>query len=176
MCGVSTVRRCAQVCLGVRRCGCVGAGVRSCAQVRVGVRQCAWVCIGVHECAWVCNGVRGCVWKCLGVCECVCGMNFQNTYWRIESLHQWTLICILYEFSMIFDWKLCSCLFHILQSICIYLLVHSIYYLCHHFLSDTVKRWLVCWCWHSVQTENYITTFFFKVAQIAATWKYIVLL
>ena len=134
--------RCVWVCAGVGNCVPVCAVLRRCGWVWAGVRQCAWVCMGVLECAMLCAGVQGCVWKCLGVCECVCGMNFQNTYWRIESLDQWTLIRILYEFSMIFDWKLCSCLFHIY----IYLLVHSIYYLCHHFLSDTVKRWLVCWC------------------------------
>ena len=39
-------------------------------------------------------GVCGCAW----VCECVCGMISQNIYWRIESLHQQTLIRILYEF------------------------------------------------------------------------------
>ena len=138
--------RCVWVCAGVGNCVPVCAVLRRCGWVWAGVRQCAWVCMGVLECAMLCAGVQGCVWKCLGVCECVCGMNFQNTYWRIESLDQWTLIRILYEFSMIFDWKLCSCLFHILQSICIYLLVHSIYYSCHHFLSDTVKTWLVCWC------------------------------
>ena len=32
------------------------------------------------------------------VLRCVWGMNFQNIYWRIESLHQRTLIRILYEF------------------------------------------------------------------------------
>ena len=34
----------------------------------------------------------------MDVCECVHGMNFRNIYWRIESLHQPTLIHILYEF------------------------------------------------------------------------------
>ena len=34
----------------------------------------------------------------MDVCECVWGMNSQNIYWRIESLHQRTLIRILYEF------------------------------------------------------------------------------
>ena len=60
-----------------------------------------WMCAGVHECALVYAGVRGCVQKFLGVCECVWGMNFQNIYWRIESLHQRTLIRILYEFFFI---------------------------------------------------------------------------
>ena len=49
---------------------------------------------GVSGCAWMCMGVCGCAW----VCECVCGMISQNIYWRIESLHQRTLIRILYEF------------------------------------------------------------------------------
>ena len=31
----------------------------------------------------------------------VCGMNSQNIYWRIESLHQRTLIGILYEFFIL---------------------------------------------------------------------------
>ena len=31
-------------------------------------------------------------------CAHLCGMNFQNFFRRIESLHQRTLICILYEF------------------------------------------------------------------------------
>ena len=36
--------------------------------------------------------------KCAGVCECVCWMNFQNIFWKLESIHQRTLIRILYEF------------------------------------------------------------------------------
>ena len=93
--------------------GRVGAGVQECAggvprYVCAVVRGCLGVCAGVcgcllvytsvHEYALVCTGVRGCVRKCLGVSECVCGMNFQNTFWRIESLHQRSSICILYEF------------------------------------------------------------------------------
>ena len=46
--------------------------------------------MGVGECGQVWAGVRGCVH--------VCGMDFQNFYRRIESLHQRTLTCILYEF------------------------------------------------------------------------------
>ena len=69
-----------------------------CALMCVGMPGCALVCAGVHECALVYAGVRGCVQKFLGVCECVWGMNFQNIYWRIESVHQRTLIRILYEF------------------------------------------------------------------------------
>ena len=38
----------------------------------------------------VCTGVHG------------CGMNFQNFFWRIESLNQRTLIHILYEFFQSF--------------------------------------------------------------------------
>ena len=56
----------------------------------------ALVCMSVIECAMVCAGVCGSAWVSVSVC--VCGMNFQNTYWRIESLHQWTLIRILYNF------------------------------------------------------------------------------
>ena len=57
-----------------------------------------------HINVWVCAGLRRCVQVCTGVCVdmhgCmhVCGMNFQNFFWRIESLHQRTLIRILYEF------------------------------------------------------------------------------
>ena len=45
-------------------------------------------------------GVRVCAWICTSVCMCayVCGMNFQYFFRRIESLHQRTLIHILYEF------------------------------------------------------------------------------
>ena len=69
----------------------------------MGVRGCAGGgCIGVHGCAWVWEGVgrrgvRGCAW----VYACVWdefSVNFQNFFWRIESLHQPTLIRILYEF------------------------------------------------------------------------------
>ena len=56
------------------------------------------MCTGVRKWAQVCASVHRCVWKCMGVCECVCGMNSQNIYWRIESLHQRTLIRMLYEF------------------------------------------------------------------------------
>ena len=41
-------------------------------------------------------GVGGCGWGAN-----VCGMNFQNFFLRIESLHQRTLIRILYEFFML---------------------------------------------------------------------------
>ena len=48
--------------------------------------------------ARVCMGVCGSVRKCEGVCKCVCWMNFQNIFWRLDSIHQRTLIRILYEF------------------------------------------------------------------------------
>ena len=65
-----------------------------------------WVCVG---CVRVCKSVRGCARVCGGVHRraqvCVdmygCGMYFQNFFWRIESLHQRTLICILYKFFSI---------------------------------------------------------------------------
>ena len=81
--------------------------VRVCAGMCVYLRVCKGVCgyaqgcavwAGVNRCAQVCTGVRRCVLKCVDVCECVLGMNSQNVYWRIESLHQRTLIRILYEF------------------------------------------------------------------------------
>ena len=46
-------------------------------------RHVARVCVDMHGCAHV------------------CGMNFQNFFWRIESLHQRTLIRILYEFFLL---------------------------------------------------------------------------
>jgi len=55
-----------------------------------GATVCVGVCAGMYGCAWVCAGVRG--------YASVCGMISQNIYWRIESLHQRTLIRILYEF------------------------------------------------------------------------------
>ena len=71
-----------------------------CAGMRVWVRVCVDVrrCVHVCGCVRVCISVRGCVQMCTGVCECMCGVNFQNTNWRLESLHQRTLIYILYEF------------------------------------------------------------------------------
>ena len=91
------------------------AGVCGCVQVCVGVHRHVWVCSVVYGYAWVCMSLRVCasgVWVYMGICGytrvcldvpgCawvhVCGMNFQNTYWRLESLHQRTLIRILYEF------------------------------------------------------------------------------
>ena len=83
------------MCAGMHGCvlGCVG--VHGCEQVYMGVLRYAQVCVGVRKCAWVCQ------WKCAGVCECVCWMNFQNIFWRLESIHQRTLIHIVYEFFMI---------------------------------------------------------------------------
>ena len=77
-------------------CGCVQVclrlGVRGFEWVCTGMRECDRVCTCVHGCAWVCMGVHRCVYrfvqKCAGVCKCICGMNFQNTCWRLESLHQ----------------------------------------------------------------------------------------
>ena len=79
----------------------VCAGVPGCAQVSTDVRKCTYMYLGVYGCEWVCAGVcgmRGCVWKCAVVCKCVCWMNFQNIFWRLESIHQRTLIRILDEF------------------------------------------------------------------------------
>ena len=74
------VRDCARVCVDFHR----DTGV---CEVCAGMRGCAWVCAGVGGSAWVCAGVRGCV-----------RVYFQNFFWRIESLHQRTLIRFLYEF------------------------------------------------------------------------------
>ena len=104
---------------GVCACGCawVCAGVHRCAWVCASMRGYARVCAVVHKCAWVCVGMRGFRQVCAGVCRfaqvragvCVdmhgcmhvCGMNFQDFFWRIESLHQRTLIRFLYEFLLI---------------------------------------------------------------------------
>ena len=52
------------------------------------------VCMGVCECAQVCMGGPGCdgsvhmyaaTHGCALVKAIVCGMNFQNTFWRLES-------------------------------------------------------------------------------------------
>ena len=65
------------------------------------VRGYTRVCAGMHGCS---VGVCRCGRECAGVRRfasgyaCVCGMNFQNFFQRIESLHQRTLIRILYEF------------------------------------------------------------------------------
>ena len=83
---------CLWMCAGVQggargaRCGCVWPGVAECAQVGTSVRECALVYAGVCGSTWVSTSV--------------CVMNSQNNYWRIESLHQRTLIRILYEFFL----------------------------------------------------------------------------
>ena len=97
-------------------------GMRGCVWVCEVVHGYAQVCPSVHTCTWVgvvCAGVHGCVWKCTGVRECVCWMNFQNIFWRLESIHQRTLIRILYEFfinSLIFVNKQLILLFNISKS------------------------------------------------------------
>ena len=110
------VCRCVWVCAGVRGCARVYLGVRGCAQVCAGVLGCVRVCMGVR---WVCAGVHGCA-GCAQLCAgvhrfaqeyaCMCGMNFQNFFWRIESLYQRTLIRIQYKFLcqilMIFGFSL----------------------------------------------------------------------
>ena len=68
-------------------CG-VCASECGCTQLCAGVHR--RVSVGVGACYHVWSGVHGCVH--------VCGMNFQNFFQRIESLHQRTLIRILYEF------------------------------------------------------------------------------
>ena len=82
---------CLWVCAGVFETQ-VCLGVRGFEWVCTGMRECDRVCTCVHGCAWVCMGVHRCVYrfvqKCAGVCKCICGMNFQNTCWRLESLHQ----------------------------------------------------------------------------------------
>ena len=63
-----------------------------------GISRYVW---GVCKCEWVCFGMRRCVGVGLGMCKSVqvraythgcalvkaivCGMNFQNTFWRLES-------------------------------------------------------------------------------------------
>ena len=84
-----------------------------------GVRRCAWACTGVRGYAQVCAGMcryaQGCVGVCASVpeyvqvwvkvrgCLRVCvwdEFSKYNTYWRIESLYQRTLIRILYKFLL----------------------------------------------------------------------------
>ena len=86
MCGVcASVCGCTGVCESVR-----GRDVHYCVHGRVRV------CAGVGGSAWVCPGVCGCAQVCVDMQGC--GMYFQNFFWRIESLHQRTLIRFLYEF------------------------------------------------------------------------------
>ena len=87
------MRSCERVCVGVRGCAQVCAGVLGCVRVCMGVQ---WVCAGVYGCAQLCAGVR----RFAQEYACMCGMNFQNFFRRIESLHQRTLIRILYEFLL----------------------------------------------------------------------------
>ena len=114
MCGVCAgVCGYAQVCAGVCGCARVCVGVHGCAQVCASVHICMWVGVGVSgwvRYAPVCMGVCGSVRKCTGVCECVCWRNFQNISWRLESIHQRTLIHILYEFS--FQNRFHKCMHH----------------------------------------------------------------
>ena len=88
------------MCAGVHECAQVIAGVCRCGRVCVGVRECVQVYASVHLCVLVWEGVHGCEQVCVDMHRCayVCGMNFQNFFRRIESLHQRTLIRILYEF------------------------------------------------------------------------------
>ena len=71
-----------RVCLGVCGCGQVCAGVAS---------VCRCVCVCVQECVWVNTGVcryagkRRCAQVSVWVYMSVYGMNFQNTYWRLDS-------------------------------------------------------------------------------------------
>ena len=62
-----------------------------------------WYGEGVGRFGWVFVGMGGCEQMWVGVhgCANVCGMNFQNFFQRIESLHQRTLIHILYKFFYI---------------------------------------------------------------------------
>ena len=81
----------------------VCADVRKCTYMCVSGCGSKWVGAGVCGCVWyagVCMGMCGSVRKCTGVCKCVHWMNFQNIFWRLESIHQQTLICILNEFFL----------------------------------------------------------------------------
>ena len=71
-------------------------------KLRASVGMC-WVCAGVCKWAQVCAGMHGCARVCVNMHgrAPMCGMNFQNFFWRIESLHQRTLIRFLYEFFWI---------------------------------------------------------------------------
>ena len=84
------------------------------------------VYVGVHGCARV-------------VCNCMCGMNFQNAYWRLESLHQRTLIPILYEFFYInaSSQEVWFRKWHKNSRNNIFLLIRQMYVHIHH-----ISRWL----------------------------------
>ena len=64
------VRGCMQMCAAMPQCGMVFADVHGCAQVFTGLCAYAWLFVGTGY-AWVCMDV--------------CGMNFQNSYWRLDS-------------------------------------------------------------------------------------------
>ena len=53
------------------------------APVCAGLRRCA----GVYKCLLLCAAIPGCNQVCSGVHVCVgmCEMNFQNTFWRLDS-------------------------------------------------------------------------------------------
>ena len=93
--------------MGVPGCARVCADVPGCARVCTSVRRCARVCAGVQWVGAGVHGCAGCAQLCAGVRRfaqeyaCMCGMNFQNFFRRIESLHQRTLIRILYEFFLL---------------------------------------------------------------------------
>ena len=84
----------AQVCADVCRCAWVFKGMCGCVQVYASIHKCVPVCVRVCAgvCGW-CSGVCGCmrvyavvhwfVWV-YAVHVCMSGMNFQNTYWRLE--------------------------------------------------------------------------------------------
>ena len=71
--------------------GCVrvSAGVCGCAQVRASVCKCTLGCMGVHGWTRVGVGVGVCRYGWVGAdvhgCVHMCGMNFQNFFWRLES-------------------------------------------------------------------------------------------
>ena len=102
----ASVRWRAHVCAGVHMCvqfTYMYVGGCGCTYMYMGVCRCEWVCACVCGCvgyAQVCMGVCGSLRKCTSVCKCVCWMNFQNIFWRLESIHQRTLIRILYEFFL----------------------------------------------------------------------------
>ena len=66
------------VCVGVCRCALVCPGVPWCVQMCMGVRGCSRVCVHMCGCTLVCMGNA---WVCMDVC----GMNLQNSYWRLDS-------------------------------------------------------------------------------------------
>ena len=71
-------------------CG-VCASVHECEREYAEVARCAQVCVSGHKCARVYTGVCGSAWVSASVC--VCGMDSQNIYWRIESLHFIRIFC-----------------------------------------------------------------------------------